>query len=203
MYHYFKGTLALATLNCAVVECAGVGYKLTVSSNTFSKLGGKEGKEVKLYSHLAVREDALDLYGFYDEQELSAFRMLIGVSGIGPKAAMGVLSCMSWDKLAAAVVSGDAKSIAKANGVGAKGAARIVLELKDKIDTELKSEGVTPALESAIDLSSPNALSDAKNALIVLGYSASEAMYALSGADLSLPLEEIIKKALAKLASKL
>ena len=123
MFYYVKGTLAICEGTFAVIDCGGVGYKLTVSETTFSKIAGKLGSEVTLYTYLSVREDAVELIGFYSTDELSAFKMLITVSGVGPKAAIAILSIMTPEKFAYAVSTGDSKAIAKANGVGSKTAA--------------------------------------------------------------------------------
>ena len=135
MFYYVSGILAHREPGFAVIDCGGVGYRLTVSQNTLAALDRASAREskVKLYTYMAVREDDVELFGFYTEEELTTFRQLIGVSGIGPKAAMGVLSAFTPDGLARAVCTEDVKAIAKSNGVGAKGAARIVLELKDKM----------------------------------------------------------------------
>ena len=135
MFYYVNGMLAHKEPGFAVIDCGGVGYRLTVSQNTLAALDRASAREskVKLFTYMAVREDDVELFGFYTEEELTAFRQLIGVSGIGPKAAMGVLSAFTPDGLARAVCTEDVKAIAKSNGVGAKGAARIVLELKDKM----------------------------------------------------------------------
>ena len=119
MFHYFRGILALCTPSTAVIDCGGVGYKLTVSANTHSAIGGKVGSEVKLYSYLAVREDAMELYGFSSEEELDAYKLLTTVSGIGPKAAIAILSVFTPKTLATAIAAGDTRAIARANGVGA------------------------------------------------------------------------------------
>src|SRR5690606_24561258 len=134
--YYISGELVHTERNMAVIDAGGVGYKLTVSSTALGKLAGKTGK-VKLYTYLSVRDDALELYGFYSVEEASVFRMLITVSGVGPKAAMSILSTMSPEQFALAVTAGDAKALSKAPGVGPKTAARIILELKDKLSKEV------------------------------------------------------------------
>lgn len=136
MYDYFKGTLASLKPDAAVIDCGGIGYKLTVSASTHAKLSPLLGREATLFAHLAVREDAMELYGFFDETERSLFIHLLSVSGVGPKAAVSVLSTLSADKLAFCVASGDAKAIASSPGVGLKTAQKIILELKDKLAKE-------------------------------------------------------------------
>ena len=199
MFYYISGTLAICTPTMAVVDCSGVGYKLTISTNTLSKLAGKENTKVKLFTYFSVREDAQELYGFFTEEEQLAFTMLISVSGIGPKAAIAILSVLTPEKLSLAISTGDAKAIAKAQGVGAKTAARVVLELKDKAGTLAGGDdsSADDTLISAI--SSPSKLSDVEAALTVLGYSRPEIAYALRGVDTSLDTEDIIRLALRSL----
>lgn len=200
MYYYISGTLALLSLSTAVIDAGGVGYRLTVSSNTFSALAGKEGSPAKLFTYFSVREDAMELFGFADEEEKTAFELLISVSGVGPKAAMAILSVMTPSRLSGAVMSGDAKSIAKANGVGAKTAARVVLELKDKIG---KAIGSAPAGDGSLTADIPDtgnsAVADAQAALMVLGYSRAEANYALARLDSGLDTETLIREGLKRL----
>ncbi len=199
MFYYISGTLAICTPTMAVIDCSGVGYKLTISANTLSKLAGKENTKVKLFTYFSVREDAQELYGFFTEEEQLAFTMLISVSGIGPKAAIAILSVLTPEKLSLAISTGDAKAIAKAQGVGAKTAARVVLELKDKAGTLAGGDdsSADDTLISAI--SSPSKLSDVEAALTVLGYSRPEIAYALRGVDTSLDTEDIIRLALRSL----
>lgn len=201
MFYYVKGTLAVCEASTAVVDCGGVGYKLTVSDNTFSKVAGKMGSEVKLFTYLSVREDAVELFGFYSNDELSAFKMLISVSGVGPKAAMAILSIMTPEKFAFAVSTGDVKSISKATNVGKRTAERIILELKDKVSKELSAidtdtgEVFSPSAEA-------NASAEAVSALMVLGFTKAEAVGALAGVNPADPLEKQIKAALARLATR-
>ena len=201
MFYYVKGTLAVCEGSTAVIDCGGVGYKLTVSDNTFSKVAGKMGDEVKLFTYLSVREDAIELFGFSSNDELSAFKMLISVSGVGPKAAMAVLSIMTPEKFAFAVSTGDVKGISKANNVGKRTAERIILELKDKVAKELSAvdtetgEVFSPHMEN-------EASDEAVSALMVLGFTKAEAVAALAGANPADPLEKQIKAALGKLATR-
>ncbi len=190
MFYYICGSLVHTDATCAVVDVGGVGYKLLISATTLSQIASL--KDVKLYTYMAVREDAVDLFGFYSLEELSLFKLLITVSGVGPKAAMGILSAFTPEKFAIAVGGEDVKALSKANGVGAKTAARIILELKDKVAKEISSV-------KASDVQVDGSLSDAQNALMVLGYTKAEAASALNGINPALPLEDIIKAALKKL----
>ncbi len=199
MYYYISGELVLAEPNTAVVEAGGVGYQLTISGYTLGKLAGKVGSKVKLFTHLSVREDAMELFGFSTLEELSSFRMLISVSGVGAKSAVSILSLMSPERFAAAVMNGDAKAIAKAQGIGGKTAARVILELKDKIKGSIATEdGGSFGGEDILPVNENN-INEAANALMVLGYTRAEAAYALKGADPSADLEVLIKTALTKL----
>ena len=199
MYYYISGELVLAEPNTAVVDAGGVGYQMTVSGNTLGKLAGKIGTKVRLYTHLSVREDAMEIYGFATLEELSSFRMLISVSGVGAKSAVSILSLMSPERFATAIMNGDAKAIAKAQGIGTKTAARVILELKDKIKKEFSTEE-TDGLPTEDWLpTNENNLNEAANALMVLGYTRAEASFALKGADPKTDLESLIKNALTKL----
>lgn len=210
MFYYLKGTLAKLDINFAVIDCGGVGYKLTISGTSHEALGKKlsEGNEpeVKLYAHLAVREDDVELFGFATETELSTFRMLISVSGVGPKAAMSILSILTPEKFALAACTNDTKAISKASGVGAKTAARIVLELHDKLQKQmdaLPQSELFDTADGAAMVGIPNnkgKLAEAQDALMVLGYSRAEASSALKNIDVTgLDLEGIIKSALKNL----
>jgi Holliday junction DNA helicase RuvA len=203
MFYYLNGELALRDINTCVIDCGGVGYKLTISTITSESLASKLGQKVKLFTHLAVREDGVEMFGFGSNEERHTFNLLTAVSGIGPKAAMSILSVMTPDRLAMAVCTEDVKSISKAPNIGAKTAARIVLELKDKIAKEMplasasvkESVGTMPAAR----LSTGN-LAEATEALMVLGYDRSSVIKALSGIDPTLDVGSIIKVALKKLA---
>lgn len=205
MFYYIKGTLAMLDPSFAVIDAGGVGYKLTISTTTHDAmpphLTVSEPPVVKLYTHMAVREDGVELFGFGSHEELAAFKMLTSVSGVGPKAAMAILSIFTPEKFALAVCTNDTKAISKANGVGAKTAARIVLELQDKLMKETPSDvlaGKTGGSISAAPIGKGR-LAEAQDALTVLGYTRAEAMSALSGIDPALELEEMIKQALKKL----
>lgn len=204
MFYYLNGKLTVLESSTAVIDVHGVGYKLTVSGTTHDslpspKINSAEAPTVKLYTYLAIREDDIELFGFYSSEELSAFKMLISVSGVGPKAAMAILTLLTPEKFALAVCSEDTKTLSKASGVGAKTAARIVLELKDKLTKE--SPTAISGGTSAVFTEAPkNRLSEAQDALVVLGYSRSEAVTVLKTIDTgNLELEEIIRLALKKL----
>ena len=203
MYYYLNGELAYRDLSTCVIDCGGVGYKLTVSFITSEGLISKLGKQVKLFTHLAVREDGVELFGFGSYEEKECFNRLTSVSGIGPKAAMSILSTMTPEKLAVAICTDDAKAIAKSPGIGAKSAARIILELKDKMSKEMFAGSIdlTPINASAVNLTSNSAISEAIEALSVLGYDKNTALSVLKGIDTSITdVGEIIRLALKKLA---
>lgn len=197
MYYYISGELVLADPVNAVIDAQGVGYRINISGTTLGKIAGKIGSNVRLYTHLSVKEDAMELYGFYSLEELASFRMLISVSGVGAKSAISILSLMSPERFAQAVVNGDSKAIAKAQGIGSKTAQRIILELKDKIGKELSPDDDCVG-ETAASSSSSN-IAAATDGLLVLGYTRSEAAYALKGLDPSLDVEVLIRNALSKL----
>ena len=204
MFYYISGKLAHLDQSFAVVDAGGVGYKLTISQNTYNgmppHLTVSEPPTVKLFTYMAVREDGIELFGFGSEDELSSFKMLISVSGIGPKAAISILSHLTPQKLAIAILQDDKKTISKANGIGPKTAARVVLELKDKLKKENVYVGDEAEVESIAAVAQSNsALEDAQKALMVLGYSKSEAISALSGVDQSLDTDDMIRLALKKL----
>ena len=129
MYYYLSGELAYKDLSSCVIDCGGVGYKLTISTITSEKIASKVGSKVKLFTHLAVREDGIELFGFRDDDERACFNRLITVSGVGPKAAISILSTLSPSELVTAITTDNTKAIAKSSGIGPKTAARIILEL--------------------------------------------------------------------------
>ena len=193
----------------SVVEAAGVGYSMTISETTYRSLPRPAltaPPEVLLYTYLSVRENDIELFGFRDERELSSFRMLLSVSGVGPRAALSILSIMTPEKFALAVCAEDRKAISKAPGIGPKTAARIILELKDKLmkethmdDSDL-SAAITDHTAEAAGAPARGKLSEAQDALLVLGYTRAEAQSALRSIDIAaLSLEDIIKEALKKL----
>ena len=202
MYYYLSGELAYKDLNGCVIDCGGVGYKLTISTITSEKIASKVGGTVKLFTHLAVREDGIELFGFIDDDERSCFNKLIAVSGVGPKAAINILSALSPAELASAVASENTKAIAKAQGIGSKTAARIILELKDKLGFDFSMpDAVSLAKGSSVpSVGASKNLTDATEALTSLGYDKSSILKALSGIDTSkLDVGEIVRLALKKL----
>ncbi len=201
MIYNVKGVLSYADPAFAVVECGGVGFKCFVSVTTLRQLPSV-GKEVNLFTHMAVREDAIDLYGFYELSELEAFKLLITVSGVGPKAAMAILSALPPDRLSIAVSSGDVRSIQQANGVGKKTAERVVLELKDKM-AGIGSSGVASVVEGIQSVASSSNASEAVEVLISLGYERSDAATAVGALDKSLSVDEMIRLALKQLSAQL
>ena len=197
MFYYLNGVVAEMEANLAVIDCGGVGYACATTNYTLSQL--KKGERAKLYTYMNVREDAVELFGFARQSELHSFKLLLGVSGVGPKAALSILSANTPANLAMAVVMGDEKALTAAPGIGKKIAQRIILELKDKLAKEQSSfSGDSGAML-------PVAVPDDKTreagaALAVLGYSASEVAAALKGIDMdALPLEEIIRQALKRM----
>lgn len=202
MIYSLRGRLAVKELNFVVVECGGVGYGCRTSYNTVSQLS-EIGSEAMLYTHLYIREDAAELFGFASQQELSCFRLLISVSGVGPKAAISILSDVTPEKFAFLVASGDSKAFTKAKGIGAKTAQRIVLELKDKISSETIGGAFSEASESvsAIGASSSASVSEALEALMVLGYSQGEVAAVLGKLDPNLSTQELIKETLRFMTS--
>ena len=199
MIYHVNGTLELCELGGCVIDCSGVGYRLTISENTYAAIVSHTGEKMKLLTYLQTREDGVELFGFKTNDELVAFKLLITVSGVGPKAAMAILSLLTPDRLATAICMDDYKTIAKASGVGPKTAQRVVLELKDKMAKV--PFATTVAVESTVVTSiAPNSnLSEALDALIVLGYSRADAQRALTGIDPTLDVAKIIPLALAKL----
>lgn len=205
MFYYITGQLTLLENGIAVVEACGIGYRLTISGTTYEAMppcrSVKEPPTVKLYTYMAVREDGIELFGFATETELSSFKLLISVSGVGPKAALSILTLLTPEKFALAVCTDDKKAISKASGIGPKTAARIILELKDKLMKEHASDdgwSVTSVAEPATGKRSK--LTEATDALLVLGYSKAEALNAMKEIDTEhTELEEIIRLSLKKL----
>ena len=201
MFYHLYGTLEINDSGLCVIDCGGVGYKLTTSLITSGILAEKVGQKIKIFTHLAVREDGIELFGFESNEERECFNNLITVSGVGPKAAMNILSVMTPDNLALAICTEDVKAISKAPGIGAKTAARIVLELKDKISKEL-GDGISlkKAGTKPMTVIPTGNLSEATEALMVLGYDKNSVLRALDGIDPKTEVGEIIKFALKKLA---
>ena len=200
MIYSVRGKLTHKEPFLAVVECAGVGYACRTTCSTSAQLG-ETGKEVYLYTYLYVREDNVELFGFYSMQELNCFKMLISVSGVGPKAALSILSDIDAQRFALTVASGDSKVFTKTKGVGPKLAQRIVLELKDKI----AKESITAAdIKSSGNIFVPEGdnCAEAVSALMVLGFSQEEVAAAVSKIDTSLDTGEIVKQALKIIGKK-
>lgn len=198
MIYSVKGTLAHLEANFAVVECSGVGYGVRTSATTIAQLP-KVGEEAMLYTYLHVTESGLDLFGFADAGELSCFKMLLGVTRVGPRAALSVLSSVTAAEFALCVASGDAKTLSRAPGLGMKTAQRIILELKDKLSKEQGAESFAAAAAIA-PVKPGSGAGEAISALVVLGYTQSEAASAVASLPADTPVEEMIKAALKKLA---
>ncbi len=201
MFYYIEGTLVYRDATTAVLDCGGVGYKLTISYQTSDSLTNKMNMRARLMTYLQVKEDGVELFGFSDNDERDCFMLLIGVSGVGPKAAMSILSIMNPDRFRFAVCTDDAKGIAKAPNIGPKTAARIILELRDKISKEVMNGavGATPDGTAAAVPVSNGKLNDAVEALMALGYDRSSALNALKGLDTEkLSVSELIAQALKK-----
>ena len=199
MFYYLEGTVAELLPYLAVVDCGGVGYACKTTNNTLSSL--KKGQMGKLYTYLHVAEGIFDLYGFASQRELNSFKLLIGVSGVGPRAALSILSAVTPQQLALAVVTEDEKALTAANGIGKKIAQRVILELKDKLAREealggTSVKGGAPAM-AAVPHSKKN---EAQSALAVLGYGSAEIAAALKDIDMeALTLEDIIRQALKRM----
>lgn len=196
MFHYLEGPITIIEQNLAVVDIGGAGYACHTSMNTLSRL--ETGKKARLYTYCNIKEDAFDIYGFYDQSEKRFFEQLLTVSGVGPKAALSILSSGTPETLALAIINEDERALTLAPGVGKKLAQRVILELKDKIAKEskgLKVSGYSPVPDAAGMPGSK--LTDASSALAVLGYSQSEISAALRGMETeALSVEEIIRNVL-------
>lgn len=197
MFYYVNGTVAEIEAGLAVIDCSGVGYACATTNYTLSQL--KKGERAKLYTYLNVREDAMEMFGSASQSELRSFKMLIGVSGVGPKAALSILSSTTPQQLSMAVVMGDEKALTAAPGIGKKIAQRIILELKDKLIKE--QGGFEAGSGAAVAMPAQNnKAGEAAAALAVLGYGSQEIAAALKGIDMdALPLEEIIRQSLKKM----
>ena len=203
MIAYLKGEVVEIEEEKLILECGNIGYNISMPA---SALDGtlRPGQEVKIHTHLHVREDAMQLYGFLTRDDLKMFRMLLGVSGIGPKAALGILSGLSADELRFAVLSDDIKTISRAPGVGKKTAQKMILELKDKLDLQEAFDTKTMHVQEASQAETGDlvdAKKEAVQALTALGYSGSEALRAVKQVDVSpdMNVEEILKQALKKM----
>ena len=198
MFYSLTGTVIYSDLNSVALSCGGVGFRCQTTANTLRDV--QNGKELTLFTHLNVREDALDLFGFSSTYELDWFKLLIGVTGVGPKAALAILSELVPEKLAMSISAGDVKAITRAQGVGPKLAQRVILELKDKAKSSLSGseDGADFAqIEAANEL--PNT-KEAIAALTMLGYSQTEASAAVAKLDASLSTQTLIKQALKLLS---
>lgn len=199
MFYYLNGTVTVLDQNLAVVDCGGVGYACRTTNYTLARL--QLGKPAKLYTYCNIREDAFDIYGFSTREEMNCFEQLLSVSGVGPKAALAILSVVSPEQFTLAVMTQDDKTLTMAQGVGKKMAQRILLELKDKIagqQMELTSASMAgaPAVRGSKS-------AEATAALASLGYSTAEIGAALKGIDVeNLPLEEIVRQALRAMVMK-
>lgn len=201
MIYSLRGKLIHKEPFLAVIECGGVGYACRTTCSTSSQLEAV-GKEVKLYTYLYVREDNVELFGFFTTGELNCFKMLLSVSGVGPKAALAILSDIDSQRFALTIASGDSKAFTKTKGVGPKLAQRIVLELKDKIAKETSSKDLAQGF-SLPEVSAGDNAFEAMSALMVLGYTQAEAAGAVSKIDASLDSGEIIKRALKIIGSQI
>lgn len=201
MYSYIKGELVEIMDDVIVVEAGQIGYNIHIPASMIDNFTGT-GQQVKIYTYLQVKEDDMQLYGFLTRDDLNIFKLLLGVSGIGPKGALAVLSVMTPDDLRFAVLGEDAKAIAKAPGIGNKTAQRVILELKDKLSLEDAFEAKTAHVTEANTNSLSSVKNEAVQALTALGYSSSEALKAVSGVELreDITVEEVLKEALKQMA---
>ncbi len=200
MFYYIEGTVAVLDPNLAVIDCAGVGYAVNTSLTTCTNL--TLGQKARLYTYLYLREGIMELYGFAEQEELNCFKLLIGVSGVGPKAALAILSTAPTSQVALSIITGDDKLLTRAPGVGKKIAQRICLELKDKLAKEQKAGSISAApVNIPMMTDSASAVNEAISALMVLGYTQDEAMRAMEGLSVEhASAEEIIRACLKKLA---
>ena len=200
MFYSITGQVVYTDATSVAVSCGGVAFNCSATANTLKNIG-TIGDTVTLYTYLNVREDALDMFGFYDKDELDCFKLLINVTGVGPKAALAILSQLTPNRLAVCVASGDTKAITAAQGVGAKLAQRVVLELKDKLKSYISSENREEL--AAINAASSSAGEEAVDALVMLGYTKTEAASAVGRLDQSLSSEELIKQALCLISKNI
>lgn len=201
MYAYIKGELAEINTDHIVVEAGGIGYQVFISLQTFDYLPSV-GENLKIYTYLYLREDAMILYGFLTKDDLELFKLLISVSGIGPKGGLAILSTLEADDLRFAILSGDAKAISKAPGVGGKTAQRVILELKDKLSLEDAFEAKTEHVQKNAAAAGGSVKNDAVMALTALGYSSTESLKAVSAVEITedMDVEEVLKAALKHLS---
>ena len=201
MYAYIKGELAEINTDHIVIEAGGIGYQVFISLQTFDYLPSV-GENLKIYTYLYLREDAMILYGFLTKDDLELFKLLISVSGIGPKGGLAILSTLEADDLRFAILSGDAKAISKAPGVGGKTAQRVILELKDKLSLEDAFETKTEHVQKNAAAAGGSVKNDAVMALTALGYSSTESLKAVSAVEITedMDVEEVLKAALKHLS---
>ena len=201
MYAYIKGELAEINTDHIVIEAGGIGYQVFISLQTFDYLPSV-GENLKIYTYLYLREDAMILYGFLTKDDLELFKLLISVSGIGPKGGLSILSTLEADDLRFAILSGDAKAISKAPGVGGKTAQRVILELKDKLSLEDAFEAKTEHVQKNAAAAGGSVKNDAVMALTALGYSSTESLKAVSAVEITedMDVEEVLKAALKYLS---
>lgn len=201
MYAYIKGKLAEINTDHIVIEAGGIGYQVFISLQTFDYLPSV-GEDLKIYTYLYLREDAMILYGFLTKDDLELFKLLISVSGIGPKGGLAILSTLEADDLRFAILSGDAKAISKAPGVGGKTAQRVILELKDKLSLEDAFEAKTEHVQKNAAAAGGSVKNDAVMALTALGYSSTESLKAVSAVEITedMDVEEVLKAALKHLS---
>lgn len=202
MFYSLTGNVIFSDSASIAIECSGIGFRCFTSMNTLKKCG-LTGTSLTLYTYLAVREDAVELYGFYDVRELEFFKLLISVSGVGPKAAIAILSEHTPESLTVCIASGDVKSITRAQGVGPKIAQRVVLELKDKIARNMPQGLSGEDINGIASVGASANTSEAVSALMVLGYSQAQASFAVAKLDPVLSVEALIKEALKLLAGGL
>ncbi len=200
MFYYLNGTVSHKEAYLIVIDCNGVGY--ACHTTTYTQSAVNVGQKAKLYTHVNVKEDAFDIYGFYTTEELNLFRQLIGVSGVGPKAALAILSSNTPANVAMSIITGDERVLTNAPGIGKKIAQRIILELKDKLSKGQIGASGEAYGGTGVTVIPENKASEAAAALAVLGYSTQEAAAALKGIDMqNLSLEQIIRSALRGLAA--
>ncbi|MCD8128752.1 MAG: Holliday junction branch migration protein RuvA [Oscillospiraceae bacterium] len=198
MFHYISGTVAELLPNIAVIDCGGVGFQINTSAWSLGQL--KPGTQARLYTHVYIRDDVFELYGFATKSEKRCFELLIGVSGVGPKAAVSILSVGAPEDLVLSILSGEERVLTAASGVGKKTAQRVILELKDKLAKETESVSFADVRAAAPVVGGQGRRGDAAAALAVLGYSNAEISAALKQIDTdTLTLEEIIKAALQRM----
>jgi len=199
MFYYINGTVSVIEENLAVLDCGGVGYACHTTAYTLSQL--QIGKQQKLYTYCNIKEDAFDIFGFSTKEEHDCFNQLLSVSGVGPKAALSILSSVTPSQMTLAIVTGDEKTLTMAPGVGKKMAQRIILELKDKMGAQVSSADTGTA--AFIPHIAGNKMSEATAALASLGYSSGEISHALKNIDIEhLSLEEIVRSALRAMVMK-